>query len=515
MIIGGGLAGLTAAVHLAAKGIEPTVLEADSFWAGGRLSGGEPDTFEHNGRTWSFVPDHGVHAVWGNYDHLRALLDGFTDTQLVMSEGEEWINRWGREVRAVEAGSSVRRSWLPAPFHYLQLLLRPRFWRTIIPLDFLSLPGFLFSMAWAVGFDPIKERTALDGLMMDEFFRLWTPNLRATFYGLGANLLAAPPETISLTAFIAALRFYTVLRRDAWQMQYFPSNSHSSLIQPLVGFLEAHGGQVLYGRTALRLEQQPDDTWRVIIEDDVRRGLRTLHAEQVILATSAPAAQRVLAAGSTAAEAAQMRFPAAVRNATIRLWFDAQPRDGAISGMFTGDFLPDNFFWLHRMYPEFAAWRENGGSALEVHIYGSEALMDQADHYLLTEAVSEVQRAFPELRGHFVHGVVRRNSRNHTVFRVPTGSSLHVQTPWPHVYACGDWVGWDTPALWMERAVITGMAAANQVLEKVGVPRYPIQAVKPPELSARILALLVKGIRYAFTPVVMAARARRQQKRKK
>ncbi len=40
-IIGAGLAGLTAALHLAERGITPIVLEADSLWAGGRLSGGE------------------------------------------------------------------------------------------------------------------------------------------------------------------------------------------------------------------------------------------------------------------------------------------------------------------------------------------------------------------------------------------------------------------------------------------------------------------------------------------
>src|SRR5262249_14349155 len=199
---------------------------------------GEPDTFEYNGRVWSFPSEHGMHALWGGYVNLRATFERFLNVELHESTGEEWINRWRREVRTVEAGRAVRFGWLPAPFHYLSLLLYPRFWRTITPLDFLSLPGFLFSILWTVGLDPIGEGVALDGLMMSEYFRGWTPNLRATFTGLGVNLLAAPAEDITLTGLIAAIRFYTMLRRDAWQPAFLPNNPHKCVLQPLIEYIE-------------------------------------------------------------------------------------------------------------------------------------------------------------------------------------------------------------------------------------------------------------------------------------
>src|SRR5262249_7829317 len=191
---------------------------------------------------WSFTSEHGVHALWGGYVNLRATLERFAPMTLQESSGEEWVNRWGRAVRVIEAGRMVRFGWVPAPFHYLTLLLNLRFWRTITPLDFLSLPGFLFSTLWAVGFDPIKEGVALDGLMMKEYFRGWTPNLRATFVGLGVNLLAAPAEEITLTGFIAAIRFYTILRRDTWRPAFFPANPHQCLIEPLIAHIRAGGG---------------------------------------------------------------------------------------------------------------------------------------------------------------------------------------------------------------------------------------------------------------------------------
>jgi isorenieratene synthase len=504
VIIGGGLAGLTAAAHLAERGVPPLVLDADSLWSGGRLAGGAPDTFEYGGRVWSFDSEHGVHALWGGYVNMRATLERYTDVELHESSGEEWINRWRREVRTVEAGRAVRWGWLPAPFHYLSLLLYPRFWRTITPLDFLSLPGFLFSILWTVGLDPIGEQVALDGLTMDEYFRGWTPNLRATFTGLGVNLLAAPAEDISLTAFIAAIRFYTMLRRDAWQPCYLPDNPHKTVIQPLVEFIEARGGKVQRGAEAQTIERGGAG-WRITVQDAARRGGRSVWAKQVILATNAPGAKRLLVNSlDTATEAEKLRFPGTVRNATVRLWFDAAPREGTAGGMFTGDFLPDNFFWLHRLYDDFHEWHTvTGGSAIEVHLYANDSVLEQPDNVLLIRCVDDVQRAFPELKGHFLRGVVRRNSRVHTQFRVPTKDSLQVQTPWPDVYACGDWIGYPSPAFWMERACTTGIAAANHALEANSCEPFPVHQPQQPEGLVRGIAFAVWAFRKTIGRVLL------------
>lgn len=512
VIIGGGLAGLTAATYLANANISPLVVDADAHWTGGRLAGGDPDTFTYHDKIWQFPPEHGVHAVWGGYENLRRLIRDFTSTQLRPSHGEEWINRWRRDVRKIEAGNAIRSRWIPAPFHYLQLLFRPHFWTGITPLDFLSLPGFLFSIGWAVGFDPLKEKNALDGLTMREFFRGWTPNLRATFTGLGANLLASPPENISVTSFIAALRFYTVLRRDSWHMQFFPSNAGDSLITPLVEFIESKDGHIWRGATAMRLDRK-NDVWQITFEDAPNRVIRTIYTEHVIIATNAPSAQRLLMDNPFTAPIAQkIRFPSALRNVVIRLWFDIDPQQGASSGMFTGDSVIDNFFWLHRIYDEFADWAKIGCSAIEVHLYGEEALMNRDDRHLLILAVDEIQRAFPELKGHFVHGAIRRNSKNHTQFRVPTDDSLWVDTQWANLYMAGDWIGYDTPSLWMERATVTGIASANRVLQAYNHSAIPILYPHQPEFLARLLGLLIRAIRFMIRPVLRLLRTIRPKR---
>lgn len=512
VVIGAGLAGLTAAAHLAARDVPPLVLEADLEWPGGRMAGGPPDVFEYDGRTWSFHTEHGVHALWGNYDNMRAVLDRFTGVRLYESEGEEWIDRLGMNVWVAEAGTAVRWTWLPAPFHYWQLLLRPRFWTAISIFDLFSFPGFMMSVLLTLSFDPIMEEIGLDGLMMKEYFRMWTRNLRQTFIGLGRNLLAAPEETITLTSFIAALRFFTMLRRDSWKPAYLPANPHTCVLQPIIDRIERDGGVVMRGARAYRLERQ-GDRWRVQV-DDARRGMRSVIAECVILAMDPPAAERLLTASPDMAEIARgMRFPSALPNASVRLWFDALPRDGAPGGMFTGDSVADNFFWLHRIREEFREWHAvTGGSALEMHLYVTDEVLARSDQVLLTLATAEAFRAFPRLRGHFVYGTVRRNERTQTRFLVPTKDSLHVETPWPNILACGDWIGYPSPAMWMERCCVTGIAAANHVLQANGVDPFEIIPPRKPEWLVRVLETIMRSVRWLLGPVIRGLRVLRRRR---
>ena len=61
LIIGGGIAGLSAALHLAERGLRPLILEADPNYLGGRLAGGE--TVEVDGYQFSVRKD-SPHIRW-------------------------------------------------------------------------------------------------------------------------------------------------------------------------------------------------------------------------------------------------------------------------------------------------------------------------------------------------------------------------------------------------------------------------------------------------------------------
>src|SRR5215213_1403979 len=124
IVIGGGIAGLSAALHLAERGLKPLILEADETFIGGRLAGGETVQIGN----YSFRLEHGVHGIWSQYRNLQAMLARHhVQPAFVPAQDENWIYKAGSFVGTAPVGSAIRRSFIPPPFHYLQLFLRGRF----------------------------------------------------------------------------------------------------------------------------------------------------------------------------------------------------------------------------------------------------------------------------------------------------------------------------------------------------------------------------------------------------
>jgi len=493
------MAGLSAALSLAERGLPPLVLEADPHFAGGRVAGGPVVEFEHHNEIWQFRGEHGIHGFWSQYHNLRALLRRHNILPRFNSAiEEEWILAQGGDVRRAAAGSAIRKSLFPAPFHYAMMFLRPRFWTMLGLRDWLSIPLVIGRLFGALSIDPLREGKSLRHLTLEDFCRGWSPALRAFFAGLARSGLSAHPDQVPLDGFIAFLRFYTLLRRDAWRFDYLLDDSGTALIEPMLNRLQVLGGEVILGAQVTRLERE-DDAWRIQYDFDGNPIFS--EARRIILAADAPATQRILSdSPDTVEQAHVLTFPIGMATAIVRLWFDAAPRFGPEAGIFTGDFVLDNFFWLHRFQTDFAVWHAaTDGSAIEAHIYGPPDLIRQMDAALLAQAQTDVYRAWPELRGHLVHQVLRRNAAAHTLFKIGTTDDwLGTRTPWPGLSACGDWVRHPTPALFLERACVTGIDAANVVLEELGKPPWPIVPHDRPEWLAGLLEKFFRGIRKAL-----------------
>lgn len=502
IIVGAGLAGLTAALHLAERGLKPLLLEADPECVGGRLSGGAPISLMGNGKLWLFPGEHGIHGVWGQYHNFRALLnrEGIAPGY-VKARREAWILRNpGGRVQWAEGGSALRNSWIPAPFHYLALFVRPRFLQMLTLRDLASLFRVLGSLLFALAFDPAADGDQLAGLTLADFFKGWSPTLQALFTGLARNFTSERPELVPQAGFIAFLRFYTLLRRDAWAFSYFDRDSDRALIEPLLARFQAAGGTLQLGARVEQLTQTASG-WRVSWPGG------EACADQVILALDAPANRKLLQdSPDTQLAAGALNWPLAVPTAVLRFWFSRTPRSAAEAGIFTGDFTIDNFFWLHRFQTAFAAWHaQTGGSAIEVHVYGPPETLKEPDAVLLARALLDLQRVWPGLRGAVLEQSIRRNPPTHTLFST-TGEQIGVQTPWKKLWACGDWVRYPHPSLYMERAVVTGIAAANGVLGETEQAAWPILPADRPEP-------LIRGLQSALHWVRRRARSYNQRRR--
>jgi uncharacterized protein with NAD-binding domain and iron-sulfur cluster len=77
VVVGAGLAGLTAAIHLAERGLDVVLCESHPAFLGGRTRAREPYRFRWKGRLYEQSFDHGQHCIWTQYWNMRGLLDRF------------------------------------------------------------------------------------------------------------------------------------------------------------------------------------------------------------------------------------------------------------------------------------------------------------------------------------------------------------------------------------------------------------------------------------------------------
>jgi len=484
IIIGAGVAGLTAALHLAERGLKPLILEANER-VGGRLSGNEEIKIKDR----TFPSEHGVHGIWSSYVNLRHMLKRHdVVSQYVPALDEQWIYRVGNSVRRVPIGKTIRNSMIPAPFHYIQLFLSSRFWGMLTLRDLLSIFNVWSVLVMAMGIDPFVEDQPLAGLTFGKTLKGWGPAFRSLFFGLTRNGLATDPDEVPLAGFLAFLRFYTLMRRDAWAFEYLP-NGGGEVCEKLAAKIMELGGEIRFKSRVMRVEKDGD--WITHYEQD---GLTDAdHAPFIILASDSPAADSII---KNSFPAEIFFFPHGLGHAVIRLWFDTQPRRGPESGMFSGDFIMHNFFWLEKIYTPYKKWNEEtGGACIEVHVYGPRDVLAQPDAILITNVITDFYRAFPELKGHLITPYLQRNAATHTLPEIGArGTHLGIETPWENLFCAGDWVRHETPAFFLERACITGLEAANRVLIARNMEAWDIKSSPPPEpMAAWIESLMMKG----------------------
>ncbi len=143
--------------------------------------------------------------------------------------------------------------------------------------------------------------------------------------------------------------------------------------------------------------------------------------------------------------------------------------------------LTDSITLYHRIQDDYIAWAERtGGSVVELHAYcyKEKDFPTQAD--LLDTFEAELYAVVPALQGATVLHRQLVNQKNFAGF--PPGSFANrpeTSTVVDNLMFAGDWVRMPFPCGLMERAVSSGLLAANAILQRQGVKRRPILSVNP------------------------------------
>ena len=232
-VVGGGWAGLAAAVTLAERGVPVTVFEAS------RSLGGRARRVSIDGVDL----DNGQHVLIGAYRETLRLM------RKVGADPDELLLRLPLELRYAD-GFHLRAPRLPYPLNLLSALLRAK------GLDFaqgFSALGFMASLR-ACSFRIEPDRSVMQ--LLDEHgqtgalrSRVWEP--------LCVSALNTPVESASAQVFLNVLRDGLTGARDASDLLIARTDLGRLFPEPAAQYVRAHGGMIELGTPVRRIERTP------------------------------------------------------------------------------------------------------------------------------------------------------------------------------------------------------------------------------------------------------------------
>ncbi len=503
VVVGGGIAGITAALHLAERGLPVTLLERNGVSFGGRVAEYEPVTLEHQGRSWTFPMEHGVHGWWRQYRNFLALVDRLgLNQRLIDAFDQTLVFCDGSGTYRTNVGRETQITPVPEPFHHTQLLRKKNIRRLIRTSDLPRFATLAVKVLEAVNFDPSDpaHQRRYDHLSVKDYTDGVPFFYSAFLRSLSRSGFFSDPQHVSLWAFLIALQHYVFLRRDDQRFAFTRASVMPSLMEPMLQRIRAAGGRLVRGVRVKRVERAPGGGWwlswnrgegQPCEEPGFRgRGGRQ-KASQLVLAVDVAGAAELLDSSPQLEPAwGDLGVFQGRPAVNIRMWWSRAPLEThGESGVFAGSTTADNYFWLHRFQDLFGDWhRVTGGAVSECHVYAPASKHRLSDQELLQRCRRDLESAFPEVAGSCIHSELVRNRSTHINFPVGcAGSFPTVATPFPDLHLCGDWVDGGVAVLYMERACQTGIAAANGVLRAHGLRPWPVLEPAPPPAHIRAL----------------------------
>ena len=448
-VIGGGLAGLSAACALADAGYQITLFERRPF-LGGRAS-----SYEHPGT--GEVVDNCQHVLLGCCTNLR---------DLYRRLGVQDKVRWYKSITFLEPGGrsgTIESSVLPAPFHsaisfakFGLLSLREKLGiaRALVAL----MPGVPEEsgdnfLAWL-------QRKGQTQAAIDRF---WAPVL----------ISSLNEELDKSSVKYAAMVFRDAFLKSAEAgMMGLPSVPLSELYGVAAEYIVARGGQVLL-RSAVEQLVSWDDGVKLRAND------HDYSFDYAISAVPFHALGRVLPAGAESDELqAKVNHLHTVPITGIHLWFDRE-----ITPLEHAALLDRNIQWMFQKSKIIARHAEakDSGSYLELVVSSSKALLEMSRNEIIELAMKELAEFFPSVReAKLVKATVIKEV--HATFAPAPLSDEFRMTPvsaWPRLFLSGDWTATGWPST-MEGAVRAGYLTAEALSRAAGNPaRFLIPDLAP------------------------------------
>ncbi|HEY3704189.1 MAG TPA: hydroxysqualene dehydroxylase HpnE [Terracidiphilus sp.] len=437
-IVGGGVAGMSAACALADAGYSVTLIERRGY-LGGRAS-----SYLHPGV--NEVIDNCQHALIGAYTNLL----GFY-RRIGVADKIHWTTNY----TMIEPGgrrSALGATSLPAPLHGLPKLLTCGAFSLA---DKVSLTRAFTAILLGSGTDPRESlgawlrRQRQSRGAMERFWRLVIASaLNSDIDQIGVNYASMVIRGLFMdSAEAGALGMSTVPLSD--------------LYAPVPEFLGARGGRLLLNASVDTLE------WN----EGSRRWMLTVRGEDaplvtdfVVLALPFEAFAKLLPR-LPANEGSELLTQQLSRHvhwpiSSVHLWFDREVTDLEHAVLLDRE--------LHWMYNQ-SKLQNRPGNYIELVQSASRVFAALPRERAIEQALAEVGEFFPEARSaRVVKAALIKEVR--ATFGVPPGIDAarpSAKSPWPNLFMAGDWIqtGWPST---MESAARSGHLAAEALAATAG-----------------------------------------------
>ena len=452
-VIGGGLAGLSAACALADAGYQVRLLEKR------RYLGGRASSYEHPGT--GEVIDNCQHVLLGNCVNLIDLY-----RRLGVSDAIRWFDR----LTFVEPGgrqSILAPSFLPAPFHDLPAFVRASAFSLS---DKLAIGRGMSAFIAGVPKDSdenFAQWLKRHGQTRGAIERFWKPVL--------VSALNEDPEHMSVHYAGQVMRKSLLLSPGAGRMGV-PTIPLSDLYSRAIDYLQSRGGRVDFNAAPESFAWDAEtQQWTV--------GAQGAHfaTDAIVLALAFEGLSKLLPALPRNLEAEQLALNLECFEHSpitgIHLWFDREVSD--LEHAILLDATIQWMFHKSRLQPE--KRRGERGSYLELVVSASKSLVAMQRQEILDLALRELAQFFPLVaQAKLLKATVVKEVRATYSIR-PQLDLLRPMSasPWPHIFLAGDWVTTGWPAT-MESAVRSGYLAAEAVSNAAKEPSRFLQPDLPP-----------------------------------
>lgn len=431
-VVGGGVAGVSAACALAEAGFRVRLIERRGY-LGGRAS-----SYLHPGV--EEVIDNCQHVLFGCCTNLL----GFYKRIGVLDR-----IHWTHEMTMIEPGGRRSRlgpSWLPAPLHGLPKLLSAHAFTLADKLALANAFRILLRPVPTDTAEPLSEWLKRNGQTHGAVERFWRLVI--------ASALNADLDTIAVPYAAKVIRelFMNSAEAGAMGMSTVPL---SELYAGAESFLTERGSEVLFNANVESAEWDEEvSEWRLI----TRSG--EVVSDFLILALPFEATAKLLPS-MPPAEGADRLLSQIDRHehwpiCSAHLWFDRE-----ITDLPHAVLLDREIHWMYnktRLQP----WRKLKGSYLELVQSASRRFASLPREQAIAQALAELREFFPAVgSANLEKAALIKEVR--ATFGVPPGidaSRPDCIAPWPNCFLAGDWTATGWPST-MESAARSGHLAAE------------------------------------------------------